>query len=410
MAFQSGSQINASLGAVNYTPYLQGAVQGAQSMARGIEQLGQAAGQAVQQYYEKKETKELVKGSIATLKGFVKNDSNLASILGIADVNDDKAYEAAIKGAGAGNARQGAAILQHVAGQYTSQQQQTKTATQATAAKQAVEGQIANYTVDLVNGAKDVPTPVSNYVRGMARLGAMEAGLKNKSEKPTPFGVAYQAFDLANPNATPADRLSFVNNYNEKSATKNTVNMGAGASKALYDTYQPQKAAIISAQEELGNIDDAIAEVESGKAFTGAGAEFKLLGAQTVQFLGSNKFDSEIAATSALSSSIATQMLSRGQRMKGSFSDKDIAFLQRAATGGSPYPIKETLVKLREIQAKGLERSKKLYNIEIEGVFSAQTDPDSKAFLRALRFRDNAAAQPAPGGVQLSPNALKFIQ
>ncbi len=50
-----GTGINASLGAINYAPYMQGAVAGSQSIAQGIASLGQAASGAINTYYAKKE-------------------------------------------------------------------------------------------------------------------------------------------------------------------------------------------------------------------------------------------------------------------------------------------------------------------------------------------------------------------
>jgi hypothetical protein len=50
-----GSNINPSLGAVNYTPYMQGALAGSQSIAQGIATLGQIAGKSINDYYAKKE-------------------------------------------------------------------------------------------------------------------------------------------------------------------------------------------------------------------------------------------------------------------------------------------------------------------------------------------------------------------
>lgn len=57
MAFQTGSQINPALGAINYTPYMQGAVAGAQSIGQGIANLGQGLASGIEKYYQKKEEK-----------------------------------------------------------------------------------------------------------------------------------------------------------------------------------------------------------------------------------------------------------------------------------------------------------------------------------------------------------------
>ena len=66
MAFQTGTQVNAGLGRTDYTPFLQGALQGAQAQARGAENiaaglagLGQQVASGMREQY--KEAKELKK-------------------------------------------------------------------------------------------------------------------------------------------------------------------------------------------------------------------------------------------------------------------------------------------------------------------------------------------------------------
>ena len=66
MAFQSGSQVNPALGRTDYTPFLQGAMQGAQAQARGAELigqglagLGQQVASGIEKYYKKEEEKKV---------------------------------------------------------------------------------------------------------------------------------------------------------------------------------------------------------------------------------------------------------------------------------------------------------------------------------------------------------------
>lgn len=67
-----GSQVNPQLGAVNYAPYTQGALVGAQGMAQGIAGLGAGIGQGIAQYKEvqkqNKEKEALVKSGIKSLE------------------------------------------------------------------------------------------------------------------------------------------------------------------------------------------------------------------------------------------------------------------------------------------------------------------------------------------------------
>jgi hypothetical protein len=90
MAFQTGSQVNAALGRTDFTPFLQGALQGAQSQARGGELLGKGlaglgeqAGTAIKEYYLKKETKELEDGAVSMINERIKKNPVLADVLGI---------------------------------------------------------------------------------------------------------------------------------------------------------------------------------------------------------------------------------------------------------------------------------------------------------------------------------------
>lgn len=71
MAFQSGSQVNPALGRTDFTPFLQGAMQGAQAQARGAENiaqglagLGQQVASGIEKYYKKEEEKKVRKEGI----------------------------------------------------------------------------------------------------------------------------------------------------------------------------------------------------------------------------------------------------------------------------------------------------------------------------------------------------------
>jgi hypothetical protein len=59
-----GTGINPSLGRIDYTPYMQGAIAGGQSIAQGIASLGQAAGNAIRDYKKKKEEEQNIANTI----------------------------------------------------------------------------------------------------------------------------------------------------------------------------------------------------------------------------------------------------------------------------------------------------------------------------------------------------------
>ena len=56
-----GTGINASLGAIDYTPFLKGSVAGSEALGRGIAALGEGAGKAIDRYKKTKQEEELQK-------------------------------------------------------------------------------------------------------------------------------------------------------------------------------------------------------------------------------------------------------------------------------------------------------------------------------------------------------------
>jgi hypothetical protein len=82
MAFQTGSQINPALGRIDYTPYAQGAMMGAQSIGQGIANLGQGIASGIEQYQkQKKENKMMeaqLKANINSLEGLGAISSSLS--------------------------------------------------------------------------------------------------------------------------------------------------------------------------------------------------------------------------------------------------------------------------------------------------------------------------------------------
>lgn len=73
-----GQGINASLGRIDYTPYMQGAMQGSQMMGQGLAKLGQTIGEGMKEYHAKKEEKQL---SEQLVNGLSEVDSKIPGFL-----------------------------------------------------------------------------------------------------------------------------------------------------------------------------------------------------------------------------------------------------------------------------------------------------------------------------------------
>ena len=111
MAFQSGSQVNAALGRTDFTPFLQGAMQGAQAQGRageligqGLAGLGQQVATGVEKYYKKQEEKQLNEQATETVSRILKTNPAFGAQVGLkpdASGNiDRKAIGAVVKSLG----------------------------------------------------------------------------------------------------------------------------------------------------------------------------------------------------------------------------------------------------------------------------------------------------------------------
>ena len=89
MAFQTGTQVNAALGRTDYTPFLQGALQGAQAQARGAENiaaglagLGKEVAKGMASDVEQKKAQQAMLGTIGSAE---KLSTALAGLMSIKD-------------------------------------------------------------------------------------------------------------------------------------------------------------------------------------------------------------------------------------------------------------------------------------------------------------------------------------
>lgn len=102
MAVATGTQIRPELSAVDYTPFVQAATQGAQMQAQSIANLGQTVASGIDQYLKKKEEKQREKEATTFLTTFINNNPEVANSLGIplnlkGEVEDPGVVKAAIK-------------------------------------------------------------------------------------------------------------------------------------------------------------------------------------------------------------------------------------------------------------------------------------------------------------------------
>jgi len=431
MAFQTGSQINPSLGAINYTPYMQGAVAGSQAIGQGIANLGQSFATSIEKYYKKKEEKDLLNQATSWVGNRLNRSPQLAKALGLTPDEkgkyDPKAIEYAAKVVGPGQ------ILQ--IGQALDAQEAAK----------ASESRIASAIFEMQSGASPgmslvgqeaakyygpsvSPTEQLAAIQGYSALRSAEIDTKQKvaqtklieaetqkalrGEVSKGFNTIEEAMSQGNiatggnPDLVvlpePTNDGKFTYRLAQKATTSSEVKASRDAeqlasSKVLYESIKPQVDGYVAAKNSLDNLEQAYKEVSEGKAFSGIGSEFLATGAKVATFLGSDKFKDRLAARDALVTAMAKNILSTGQTLKGSTSDKDLGFLTRAAGGEAPG--EETLKKLIDISRNQVSNLKANLEEDILSQFSEFTFGPAKAYERALLqtagFRRKQAAQAA---------------
>lgn len=78
-----GQGVQAGLGRIDYSPYMQGAAAGAQGISQGIGSIGQSVATAVSDYYKQREQKKQEKDAATFLSGFINRNPQYAQTLGV---------------------------------------------------------------------------------------------------------------------------------------------------------------------------------------------------------------------------------------------------------------------------------------------------------------------------------------
>jgi hypothetical protein len=187
-----GQGVQAGLGRVDYTPYLQGAMAGSQGIAQGIAGIGQGIAQGVQGYLQKKEEKRQEDEASQMITGILKTNPGLSSQLNLApdeQGNFDKgAIKAAIKGAGGPvNAIRLAMTLEELTNQQKARKEQQSA---------------SSYAALLSQGGGNVPAPISNQALAQFSPEARMAGQAAYLQQ------ARQAAELAKTRAETVSLLS----------------------------------------------------------------------------------------------------------------------------------------------------------------------------------------------------------
>ena len=385
MAFQSGTQVNAALGRTDYTPFLQGALQGAQSQARGGEligqglaNLGQQIGQGIEKYSEQKKKNAERDGRInATLGAIQANAKTLerygrkeeaetlraagANILQETDLNKRAAMSQGVIEAFLQGQQIESGARQRQLGEQAAQYLSTATKTGGRPFSAVVKDASGGYSAmnPEAEAAGQQQYLNQELIRSQIDKNLREkAGAPGREMTPTevaaiPAGTDYKGILLPNGN-------TFVTGVSRFAPGAQTnINMGENAYKkrggeVLFDRDLSEYDAASAAPDRIEKLDTVLDLIKEGNITTGFGAELlQNANRMKAKFLNDKAAGKTVSNTelmeSLLSSDVFPMIGSLGIGAKGMDTPAEREFIREAFTGTKEFS-PETLQRLTEIR------------------------------------------------------------
>ena len=396
MAFQSGSQVNPALGRTDFTPFLQGAMQGAQAQARGAENIAaglaglgqQVASGMREQYKEAKEFKLEERKYRDTIASGMKILDVLSKTPDIPE-SVKKLLPQLTQGFGNPNVplseqAASATTLGNIFGAVLSSGLKT---TMENAADNAA-AQYANAVAESQGRPFSMVTPVSATAKFKGEQ--MAANLaKTKSETAENLrekaGASGRVMTPEEVAAIPAgtdykgtplpDGTIFVTGLSRSSPSATTnINMGENAyskrgGEVLFDRDLSEYDAANAAPDRIEKLDTVLDLIKEGNITTGFGAEL-VLNANRVRakFLNDKAAGKTVSNTELLSSLLSSDVFpmigSLNIGARGMDTPAEREFLREAFTGTKefdPATLKRLTEIRRDIELRSVKKFKQNY-------------------------------------------------
>jgi hypothetical protein len=370
MAFQSGTQVNAALGRTDYTPFLQGALQGAQSQARGGELigqglagLGQQVATGVEKYYKKEEEKQLNEQATETVSRILKTNPAFGAQVGLkpdASGNiDRKAIGAVVKSlGGAANTIQFANTLNELTRKQSEDTQAAQYAAAATEAQGRPFSMLKPVSPTAKFRGEEMAAGLAKTKSETAENLRQKAGAPGRVMTPAevealPAGTDFKGTPMPDGNIYVTGLSRFA------TPAQTNINMGENAYKkrggeVLFDRDLSEYDAASAAPDRIEKLDTVLDLIKEGNITTGFGAElFQNANRMKAKFLNDKAAGKTVSNTelmeSLLSSDVFPMIGSLGIGAKGMDTPAEREFLREAFTGTKEFS-PETLQRLTEIR------------------------------------------------------------
>jgi nitrogenase molybdenum-iron protein alpha/beta subunit len=159
------------------------------------------------------------------------------------------------------------------------------------------------------------------------------------------------------------------------------INMPDPSAKEVYSALAADREKVMSAFGDDSD-DEAIKQLASGKAFTGLGAEQKLIAAKALEAFGVNSFNDEIKDTEVLKARILRPAIAGAKQLGVNPTDKDLAFLLKVEAGEISLG-KDTIKKVAEARMRLKDNRINAYNDRLDSTYP-KDDEGAKRYRGSL--------------------------
>ena len=371
MAFQTGTQVNAGLGRTDYTPFLQGALQGAQAQARGAENiaaglagLGQQVASGLEKYYKKQEENKLNEQAADTVGRILKTNPAFGEQVGLkADASgnfDPKAIGVVVKSlGGAANTIQFANTLNELTRKQT---EETQAAQYANALTQS-----GGAPVSLESGPMSPVAEMKGREAYLKNLYTQSEIAKNLREKAgvqgtvmTPEQVAAIPPGIDFKGTPMPDGSIYVTGLSRFAPTQPVPEPANPYEAKVADQLFNLDAAAKAAPQQLEAIDSEIKLLKSGKVNVGFAGRIQQGLSQIRSMLGDKNAAESVTNTQLLDSLLGGDLLSAiksaGLTTKSFDTPAELDNLRKALTGSTTLeaPVLEKIALLRKKNVEAL--------------------------------------------------------
>lgn len=376
-----GTGVNPALGRIDYTPYLQGSVQGSAAIGQGIANLGQGIGAAIKEYSQNKEMRDLLtqnnetqaQKALAISEAFKKNPQLFGNVQPFSDktLQDLKNMPNMSMGKlKALNADLNASVTKYepIIAEYENQAREAQAYRAATSSVVPPQNAVSAYIAaggrspqQFAKTQADIENQRAQSLLYRAQAGsAGQPKEKDMSQYDTVYSNMVNAWSAENDGKTPTPQV-LADIARRASETVSGKAVGQEMQAQIIPFYLKQGENYAenakAASDAIPGMEKTIEILSGNKDLTGFGAELKNNVRSIAKSFGFPVDEEALKNTQVLQATLGEGLLNVIRRTKGATSDKEMAAFQTMAgsIGKDPAALKDVVNLAYTVSKQNIE-------------------------------------------------------